>query len=195
MGFSGQCNPIWLSKMNFCEDSRKKSTCTPVYQSTPNNLLGKVIANTIIHEIGHVLGLLDEKSYTGADIEGHNGDPTNCMFIIPLHKEYRKLGQKNERTKKYTLKAGETLSSVARIKGLRSKVYLERLRGKDGRSNEEIIKSGGKEIWVVDIIKELKFYRDAESIDKNFTNEQILFMRKRIIEGKTMIQMKREKGK
>ena len=190
MGVSGTCNATWLSKMNYCEDSNDPKSCTPVYPSNPDMLLGKVIANTALHEIAHLLGLLDEKSYTGADKAGHTGDTSNCMFDITLHKDYRELGQKDERTEKYILKTGETLATVARKKGLRSKVYLAKLRGKDGRSNEEILKSVGKEIWIQDIKKVLKFRREAESKDKTFNSEQISFMREWVKKGKTMLELK-----
>jgi len=135
MGFSEEVNADLLRKWNFCEDSNDPKTCTLVFPDKPE-MLGRVIANTALHEIGHVFGLLDEKSYTGADQAGHTGDSSNCMFDIPLHKEYKK---NNERTTKYVIKTGETLDIIARRRGLPSAMRLSKLRGKDGRTNAEIL--------------------------------------------------------
>lgn len=189
MGITQTVNTQVLREINVCEDTDDLKTCELCFPDIPD-MLGKVIANSALHEIGHMLGLLDENSYPGADSDGHTGDSSNCMFTILRHKNFRKPGEKNERTKRYLIKGDETPEKIARKKGFMSVTHLIKLRGKDGLSNEEILGRGGKDIWINDIKEQLKFQREVETADEFFTDEQIKFMKNWIKEGKTMWSVK-----
>lgn len=182
LGFTGNVWVEVLMKLNYCEDSNDFATCIPTFPDKPE-MLGKVLVFVALHEIGHLFGLMNKKSYTGADDWGHTGDTTNCMFDGPNHKDFVEHGKTDKRTKKYVLKEGESLAKLARKVGYPSEIYIKKLRGKDKRSNEEILKKGEKEIWIPDIQKKIKYQREVEFEDKSFTNEQIEFMRKWIKKG------------
>jgi hypothetical protein len=209
MGMSYEVNTEVLSKVNYCEDSSDPTTCTLVYPRQ-QNLLGKVIGNTAVHEIVHMFGFNDKHAFKGASKDGHTGDPSNFMFDIPLHNEYKLL--RHMKTKKYVIKKGETLSSIARKMGLMSGTRLAMLKGKDGLTNKQILTKAimgrggiglgavqgvietnnsfaGLSIWVPDIDKWIQFRRNVESQPKTFYKDQMLNIRKHIVQGKEMMSI------
>lgn len=178
---------------NYCENIYECDTCTPIFPENPE-MLGKQIGHTALHEIGHMFGLMSESSYTGANPGGHTGDPRNCMFTLPLHEDYRRRSEDYERTTNYIIRTGDNLSRIARRIGLRSWVELWNFRGRDGRYNRDILRSGDpnlifpeEEIWITDIQRRIQFIREVNLTDKSFTAEQISAMRQNIEEGRDEI--------
>ena len=209
MGMSYEVNTEVLAKVNYCEDSSDPATCTPVYPRQ-QNILGKVIGNTAVHEIVHMFGFNDKHAFNGANEDGHTGDPSNFMFDIPLHNDYKLL--RHMKTKKYVIKKGETLSSIARKKGLMSGTRLAMLKGQDGVTNKQILAKAimgrggiglgavqgvietnssfaGLSIWVPDIDKWIQFRRKVETQPKSFYKDQMLNIRKHIVQGKEMMSV------
>ncbi len=189
-GMSGEVYVGILKKNNACEDINIEKSCTPLFPDKPE-MLGKLIAFVAVHEIGHLLGLMDKSSYSGADDGGHTGDPTNFMFEINVNSEY--ITKKHERTFKYVIKEGETPKKIAKRRGWGSVEELYNIKGIDGRTNREILENKklpftGTEIWLKSIPKSLEFVRRVELTDKSFNREQITTMKQWIKEGKDILQ-------
>ena len=123
-------------RKNFCTNVTRCDTCERVFHRSADEQ-GKMIGVTAIHEIGHLLGLIDDAAFPGANGEGHSGDPANGMFAITMHKDYNPIEMGGPRTKKYAIVSGDTLSGIAhRIgfwpAGTLGWKFLYDLKGKDG---------------------------------------------------------------
>lgn len=194
-GVTGTVNVDAIGRKNFCADVTKCSTCERLFRTKDEQT--KQIGQTAVHEIGHLFGLHEAKAYAGADSDGHSADPANAMFAITIHKDYKPIEEDSQRTKKYTIVKGDWLSKIALRIGFWPPNIgwqtLYKLKGKDGKSNKELLRSGdpnlifpGEEIWVPDIAARIAFNRDAELKTKTFNKEQLDTMRAFIKEGKTI---------
>lgn len=96
---------IFVSAMKAIRIQSGAGGCAPVYQETTASL-GSIIANTTIHEIGHMLGLRSG----GIDDGGHTSDPDNYMWSS------LSLGLNDLASSPfvYTVKQGDTMSSILR---------------------------------------------------------------------------------
>jgi hypothetical protein len=179
-----------MEEANYCEDINDYKTCKVRYRHKENEL-GCVLANTAMHEIGHLFGLTDKNSYAGADDAGHTGDPRNFMFDYPNHKDYSKYKESYNRSKLYTIQNGDTLWGISQKIGFVHPVAswkdLYNFKGKDGKSNRDRLKSKdpdkiypGEQIWVPDIDAIIEWYRKVEAVPKEFTKVQIKKMRSEI---------------
>jgi len=150
-----------------------------------------------VHEIGHLFGLNKPADYNGADADGHTGDPANFMFAITSHKDYQTPDLDSKRTKKYKIVKGDWLSKIALRVGFwpahEGWKTLYNLKGKDGKANKELLRSGdpnlifpGEEIWIPDIPARIAFTRAVELQTKSFTTEQVDTMRGFVDAGKTI---------
>jgi nucleoid-associated protein YgaU len=180
-----------LKKLNHCDNVKKCSTCEPVFRHTKEEL-GKMLGYTAIHEIGHVFGLLDKSSFTGANDSGHSGDPKNYMFAVNLYPGYLRRFEDYKTTMKYTIKKGDNLSKIAARIGLSWKKLYE-FKGQDGKKNRELLRSGdpnliypGEGVWIPDDKARLLFKRKLWLMDESFTKSQIDSMRRWIVAGRTM---------
>jgi len=188
-GVTGEVLVEAIQRKNYCDNVTRCDTCQPVFRNTAGEL-GKMIAVTAMHEIGHILGLIDAAAFTGANGEGHSGDPANGMFAINRHKDYNPIEEGGPRTKKYTIVSGDTLSGIAhRIgfwpAGTIGWKFLYDLKGKDGTQNSKLLRGKsphkiwpGEEIWIPDVEAWIAFFRKAFLQDKSFNEEQIATMRK-----------------
>lgn len=186
-----------IQRANGCRDVTRCETCAQLFRNSKDEL-GQVVISTALHEIGHLFGLRSADAYDGADADGHNGDPANMMFDITKHKDYRPIELDSERTVKYTIVKGDTFPEIARrigfwphtTTGLRK---LCELKGKDGKRNIELIKSGdinkispGEQIWIPDVDARVRFQREMDAKPKTFTEQQHAFMLAFVKAGKTI---------
>ncbi len=196
LGMTGGVFIKALEKRNYCEDVTKCRTCEPVFRRSRDEL-GKAISNTALHEIGHLFGLMDKSSYTGANSAGHTGDSSNFMFTDILHKDYKRIRDDWERTKKHTIAKGETLLKIAQRIGFRSPLAtwktLYNFKGRDGKQNKDILRSKdpdlifpGEEIWIPDYQAKRLFLRKVEVQDKKFIKSQFDTMRNWLKAGRTI---------
>jgi len=198
-GVTGEVLLEAIERKNFCANVTRCETCQRVFRASADEQ-GKMIGVTAIHEIGHLLGLIDAAAFAGANGEGHSGDPANGMFAINRHKDYNPVEEGGPRTKKYTIVSGDTLSGIAqRIgfwpAGTTGWKFLYDLKGKDGKRNRDLLRGKsphkiwpGEEIWVPDPDAWTTFIRTAFLQDKSFTDEQIATMRKQLKSGGSIIQ-------
>lgn len=199
-GVTGDVLVETIERKNYCDNVKRCDTCTTVFRRSADEL-GKMIGVVAIHEIGHLLNLMEEASFTGANGEGHSADPANGMFAINRHKDYNPIEEGGPRTKKYTIVKDDTLSGIAhRIgfwpAGTVGWKFLYDLKGKDGKRNRELLRGKtaheiwpGEEIWVPDRDAWVAFYRKAFLQDKSFNDEQIATMRKFIKSGGSIIKL------
>lgn len=122
------------------------------------------------------------------------------MFVELLHKDYVRRSEDYERTRKYPIVKGETLSGIAKRIGFRPPPALGKklydFRGKDGKRNRDLLKSKdpnlifpGEEIWIPDVKSRLLFMRRIELEDKTFTKAQFDTMRRWLRAGKTLFSV------
>ncbi|MCP3915688.1 MAG: hypothetical protein GY711_09045 [bacterium] len=187
-GFNGLVSVNVMERVNYCEDVEVGSTCRLRYRRRENEL-GRVIASTALHEIGHMFGLTDASSYKGADSAGHTGDPRNPMLDYPNHKDYRKYTKDGRLAKLRVIQKDDTLSGIASQIGFRGNVGsvrdLLKLRADGGPTNEERIRSKdpdvihpGEKILVPDVDARVAWFRLLESYEKRYTKAQIDRMRR-----------------
>ena len=195
-GVSGQVFIESIQRKNFCTDVTRCDTCETLFRNSKDEL-GKQIGQVAVHEIGHLFGLNAAADFKGADVEGHTGDAANFMFAITRHKDFQLPELDSQRTRKYKIVKGDWLSKIALRVGFwppnEGWKLLYALKGKDGKSNKELLRSGdpnlifpGEEIWVPDIPQRIAFTRAAELQTKSFTAEQIATMRAFVQAGKTI---------
>jgi len=176
----------------FCTDVTNCKTCEPMFKRSPDEL-GKMLAYVAIHEAAHLLGLME------GDRAGHSDDERNVMFVASLHKEWAPLEKDSQRTMKYRVVEGDSLSRIAHRIGFWPPRFSWRtlydLKGRDGKANRTLLRSGrpdmifpGEEIWVPDVNARTTWQRALELTDKAFTSSQLATMRKWIDEGRTAIQ-------
>jgi hypothetical protein len=192
LGVTGTVNIEALRRGNYCRDVGDRQTCEAVVRELPGEL-GQSIANTAIHEAGHLFGLVNG----GPDGSGHSSDPRNYMFINSLHNEYAPYLKDHRRTAKYRIRQGDSLSKIADRIGFRSPIAncmaLYDFRGQDGRRNRDLLRSHdpnliypGEEIWIPDIQARLAYMRALEICPKVFTGPQIATMKQFLAAGRTV---------
>jgi hypothetical protein len=197
LGKTGTVAVEAITRWNFCEDVNNARACEPVLRRSPDEL-GYGIAVTAIHEIGHLFGLNDKASYTGADDSGHTGDERNYMFINTLHREYLPLLKDYQRTRKRPIAENDTLSGIAERIGFHPPFAtwknLYDFTGRDGTRNSELLKSHnpdkifpGEEIWIPDFSLRRTVMRAWEIARKEFTKTQVDTMMKWIKAGRTLV--------
>jgi len=142
-GVTGTVSLEAIERKNFCTDVTKCHTCECQFRNSKDEL-GKQIGQTAVHEIGHLFGLQDAKAFAGADSSGESGDAANFMFAITSHKDYKRLEEDSQRTRKYTIVKGDTLSKIVLRIGFRPPNWqkLYGFKGMDGKSNKELLRSG-----------------------------------------------------
>ena len=183
-----------IRDVNYCDDISKCKTCTVRFRNRENEL-GAAIANTAMHEIGHMFGLTSANSYASADKAGHTGNERNFMFDYPNHKDYAPFNKDSKRTKLYTVKSGDTLWDICQTIGFVPPVGkwqdLYNLKGKDSTINRNRLRSKNphkiypnETIWVPDIQARVQWYRKVEGTPKEFTAGQMNRMRKEIKDSK-----------
>jgi hypothetical protein len=193
-GLTGSIFVEALRRANSCDDVADAATCELVFRSTPQEL-GLVVAYTAVHEAAHLFGLQDG----GADGAGHTPDAGNFMFDIALRADYPPRTQDRQRTKKYRIQQGDTISAIADRIGFRPPLAtwqtLSDFRGQDGKRNRDLLRSHnpnligpGDEIWIPDMRARLVFRRSLELQPKSFTSAQVATMKQFIASGKTVIQ-------
>jgi hypothetical protein len=193
-GMTGSVYVEALRRANSCDDVSDARTCELVFRSTPQEL-GLAVAYTAVHEAGHLFGLMDG----GADGAGHSPDAGNFMFDISLRVDYPPRTQDRQRTKKYRIEQGDTLSSIADRIGFRPPratwQTLSDFRGQDGKRNRDLLRSHnpnligpGDEIWIPDARARLAFRRSLELQPKSFISAQVATMKQFLASGKTVIQ-------
>jgi nucleoid-associated protein YgaU len=196
LGMTGEVYVDAITRRNYCTDVTRSGTCAPIFKRSPDEL-GRAIANTALHEIGHLFGLMDATSYKGADGDGHTGDERNPMFVDQLHSDYKPIVQDAARTTLYTIVSGDTLSAIARRIGFWRRLggwqALYDFAGSDGRKNRERLRSGdpdlifpGEQIWIPDVEVRRAWFRSVELKPKEFTKAQFDFMRAWVQAGKTI---------
>jgi hypothetical protein len=193
-GVTASVNVESLQKANYCDNVRQCHTCEPIFRHKKDEL-GKQIAYTALHEIGHVLGIKDESSFKGANSGGHTADSRNYMFAITLHADYLPRIEDYKKTVKYTIKKGDSISKIASRKGLKWRELYD-FKGQDGRKNREILSSGdpdliypGEEIWIPDDNEMRSFKRRLELQEKSFTKPQFDTMRRSLEKGETLMEI------
>jgi hypothetical protein len=203
-GLFGETNAVFVDairKINYCENVRDCRTCAPVFKHSPDEV-GKQIASTALHELGHQFGLNTKTSFAGADVAGHTGDEHNFMFALPNHADYKDIRVDTTHTKKRTIKTGDTLSEIANQVGFRRYAavqlpwkWLYEFKGQDGRSNQQILRSGnpdlifpGEEVWVPDYAARRTWRLGLELAAMSFTKPQLDSMTKWIDEGREFVQ-------
>jgi hypothetical protein len=190
-GLTGSVYLDAIERKNFCEDVTKCGTCERLFRTKDEQ--AKQIGMTAVHEIGHLFGLHE----AGSDGSGHSADPTNAMFAITSHIDYKPIEEDSRLTKKYTIVKDDWLSKIAHRIGFwpdsTGWQTLYKLKGKDGKSNKQLLRSGnpnlifpGEEIWVPDIPARIAWTRDVSLKPKSFTKEQTDTMRAFIKAGKTI---------
>jgi predicted Zn-dependent protease with MMP-like domain len=95
---------IYVKGMQTMRIQSGAGSCVTAFLETQDSL-GSLIANTTIHEIGHMLGMQDG----GYDGGGHTTDPDNYMW------NSRSIDLLNDFASspfEYTVKAGDTLSGI-----------------------------------------------------------------------------------
>ncbi|MDA8136251.1 MAG: LysM peptidoglycan-binding domain-containing protein [Desulfobacteraceae bacterium] len=194
LGVTGTVNVEASRRRNYCTDVGDAATCEPVVRHTASEL-GKSLAVTAVHEIGHLFGL----SEGGPDGSGHTGDDRNYMFINFLHREYVPLLQDFNRTTRYTIQRGDTLAGICNRIGFRSPLArisnLYNFQGQDRRRNRDMLRSGdpnliypGEMIWIPDYSARLQYMRRLELSDKSFTASQIRTMQDFLSRGRTIVK-------
>lgn len=203
-GLFGETNAVFVGAIkgiNYCENVRDRKTCAPVFKHSPDEL-GKQIAFTALHELGHQFGLNTKTSFAGAVEGGHTGDEHNFMFALPNHADYKDIRVDTRFTKKRTIKAGDTLSEIANQVGFRRWAavqlpwkWLYEFKGQDGKANQQILRSGkpdlifpGEEVWVPDYDARRKWRVGVELSPKSFTKPQLDSMTKWVDEGREFVQ-------
>jgi hypothetical protein len=194
---TGVTGAVWLEPIrlrNYCSDVEERATCEPVFRATREEL-GKAVALTALHEIGHILGLLDRNAYAGADDAAHNGEPGNPMFVSPLHREFVPFPKDGRLTVPYRIRRGDTISRIARRVGFWEALggwnALLDLKGPDGRTNRDRLQSGdpdrvtpGEEILIPDVARRAEYFRRIELASTGFTRAQLDTMRRWIAAGR-----------
>jgi nucleoid-associated protein YgaU len=197
-GMTGSVYVEAHTRANWCTNVTNCRTCEALFRRSPDEL-GKALAHTAVHEAGHLFGLMDKASYTGADDSGHSGDARNFMFAIPNHKDYQPPQLDSKRTKKYVIVEGDALSKIAgRIgfgfvpprEGWRT---LYDFKGKDGSTNRQLLRSGdpdlifpGEQIWIPDAAERAKFIRSIVFEEKTFLKSQLDTMRQWLKAGRSI---------
>jgi hypothetical protein len=184
-----------IIQRNYCRDIYRCDTCVKVYPRSPDEL-GRAIVWVALHEIGHAFGLINKTSYTGANEGGHTGDSRNPMLSETLHPDYRWLYEDWQRTTKYTIVKGDTLSKIAPRVGLFEPhprgggLALYEFKGKDQTRNRDLLRSKdpdiiepGEQIWIPDVLSKLEFIRKITLEEKSFTKAQFDTMRAWIRKG------------
>ena len=194
LGVTGTVNIEALRRRNYCLDVSNCQTCEPVCRNVAHEL-GKSISITAVHEAAHLFGLTSG----GQDGSAHTGDAGNFMFVNSLHRDYRPMFSDHLRTIIYTIRSGDTLSGIASRVGIRRPLgtwrTLYEFRGRDGRRNRDILRSGsphliypGEQIWIPDIHSRLLYMRSVEIQNKQFTPQQISIMTNFLSVGTSIIQ-------
>jgi len=94
---------IWVQQMRIFRLEITPGFCEPTFPET-EAALGSLIANTAIHETGHMLGL-DTGGFDGG---GHTSDPDNYMWAETPTGDSTHVGKFFE----YTVKKGDSLSAI-----------------------------------------------------------------------------------
>jgi hypothetical protein len=203
-GLLGESQAVFVQahrRMNLCDNVSVCSTCTPYFRHSKEEV-GLAIANTALHELGHQFGFRGKSVFTGADEGGHTGNERNFMFDTTLHTDYSPLLTDTRRTRKYVVKSGDSLSTIAYRIGFRrwwrlgpAWQLLWNFKGQDGTSNRQVLRSGdphlifpGEEIWVPDYHARVTWRRAVEVTPKSFTKSQLDTLAEFIREGKQLVE-------
>lgn len=99
---------IYVGMMRAMRLAQADGGCRLAFDNTDESL-GSMIANTTVHEIGHLLGMMSG----GSDDAGHSTDPNNYMHEFP-----RRSGQQRQTTRmfsgvlEHTVQRGDTLWGI-----------------------------------------------------------------------------------
>jgi hypothetical protein len=193
-GLDGEIYVEAIRRRNYCRNVRDSATCEPIVRNMSEEL-GRSVANTAVHEAGHVCGLVSG----GPKDDGHSPDAGNFMFDNRLHVDYRPFLTDQRRTKKYKIQRGDTISAIAERIGMHPPLATWRtlydFQGQDSRRNRDKLRSGSadliypnEEIWIPDVEARLSYMRSLELQPKSFTPAQFTTMAQCLATGKSPVR-------